>query len=271
MPKIKNNIRIKKWPKKQFGQNFLTNKTIVNRMVETALIKEADIVLEIGAGKGVLTEELLKSGARVLAVEKDRDLIPELKERFSEKIKNEKLILIEKDIRDINLKNYKFKNGKWKLVANIPYYITGEILRRFLENKIQPSLMVLMVQKEVGQRIVARDGKESILSISVKVYGKATLVSYVSRGNFTPSPNVDSAIISISNINKNFFKGFSEKKFFEILRTGFAHKRKFLFSNLSILFSVDKLRKSFKKANIPLNIRGEDLSLSQWGELSLLL
>ncbi len=260
--------RIKRGPKKQFGQNFLTNKNVVKRMVETASVTKEDTILEIGPGKGTLTENLLLSGATVYAIEKDRDLIPGLKEKFSEYIKNKKLILIEKDIRDINLKSLKLKTGSWKLVANIPYYITGEIFRTFLENKIQPSSMTLMVQKEVGQRVVARDGKESILSISVKVYGKPTLVSYISRGNFFPAPNVDSAIITITNINKDFFKGFSEKELFEILKTGFAHKRKFLFSNLSSIISGEKLQKAFRKANIPLNIRGEDLSLSQWRDLA---
>ena len=253
--------------KKHFGQNFLINRGVVTRIVETALLTPKETVLEIGPGRGVLTEALLEKGVKVIAVEKDRDLIPYLKEKFAYAITQKKLILVNKDIRDINLKTYHLPTT-YKLVANIPYYLTGEIIRTFLESRAPPQSMILMLQKEVGQRIVAKDGKESILSIAVKAYGKPSLTSYVSRGSFSPAPNVDSAIVKIEYISKDFFKGFSEKKFFEILKTGFAHKRKYLFSNLIPLVSTEKLKKAFLRAEIPQTTRPEDLSLENWGNLA---
>lgn len=257
--------------KKQFGQNFLMNKNVVHRMIKVAEIKAHDTVLEIGPGKGTLTDNLILSGAKVLAVEKDRDLLPLLKNKFKESIKSKRLLLIEGDIRDVSLSRYKLQASGYKLVANIPYYITGELIRIFLENKKYPSRMVLMVQKEVAQRIVARNSKESILSISVKAYGKPTIVSYVGRGNFTPAPNVDSAIIKIDDISKNFFKGFSEKAFFKILKAGFAHKRKFLFSNLSNIVNPNKLKPIFEKIGLSHNIRPENLTLSDWQNLFFMI
>ncbi len=279
-------------PKKQFGQNFLMNKNVVGRMVVAAEIKAGETVLEIGPGKGVLTEALLLGGAKVFAVEKDRDLISGLKEKFAKEIKNKKLTLIQGDVRDISLSRYKLRASGYKLVANIPYYITGEILRTSLENKIYPSKMVLMVQKEVARRIMARDGKESILAVSIKAYGKPSIITYVGRGNFNPVPNVDSAIIKIDCISKDFFKGFSpkstspeddvdrannppeadyfsEKRFFEILKTGFSHKRKFLSSNLSKMTPSSKLKTIFSEIGLSNKIRPENLTILDWKNLIL--
>lgn len=258
-------------PKKRFGQNFLHNEAVLADIVKCAEINKDDIILEIGPGKGFLTKELLQRAGKVIAVEKDRDLVKILKEVFSEDIAKKKLILIEDDIRDFDPKSLKLKSLEYKLVANIPYYITGEILSSFLESRSQPKMMVLMVQKEVAGRIVARDGKESILSISVKVFGKPSIARIVGRGSFTPAPNVDSAVIKIDCISLDFFKGFKEKPFFELLNTGFAHKRKKLITNLAEKYKIDSIKKAFAKAEIPEGIRAEDLGVSQWGELAKIL
>ncbi len=250
-------------PKKQLGQNFLTRDHYAKVMVEAALVNKKDTVLEIGPGKGILTEILLLRAKKVVVVEKDHDLLPFLENKFQKEIKNEKLKIIEKDIIEFEPSNVSSGDLNYKLVANIPYYITGEILRHFLTAKKQPKSMTLMVQKEVAERIIAKDGKESLLSISVKVYGEPKIVAKVGAGNFYPKPKVDSAIIDIENISRNFFKNTSEEIFFKILRLGFSHKRKVLSGNLKI-FGKEKIEEAFEKAKLKPKIRAEDLSLEQW-------
>src|SRR3989344_3189802 len=154
--------------KKSLGQNFLTSHAVAQDIIAAAHITPDDVVLEIGPGKGFLTEGLLQKAKKVIAVEKDGRMVEYLKDKFREEIRNGKLELIHQDILSFDPAGCGLRVTGYKLIANIPYYITGEILRTFLSGDTQPSLMVLMVQKEVAERIVARDGKESILSMSVK-------------------------------------------------------------------------------------------------------
>ena len=286
--------------KKSLGQNFLNSDGALSAVILAGKVSKGDIVLEIGPGKGALTRKLLETGAKVYAIEKDDRLIPVLEELFAKEIKSEKLTLIHGDVLEFNPSSYKLKAGKYKLIANIPYYITGELIRNFLSELPQPELMVILVQKEVAERIISKDGKESILSISVKVYGEPKYVQTVKAGSFFPPPKVDSAILLIDNISKKNFespskgqvfwklgrsdgdgqkkflaKNFSapknlpqeelvktpsEQKFFEIVRAGFAHKRKTLSSNLKAHISKEKL------ASLGINEkeRAEKLSLKQW-------
>lgn len=260
--------------KKSLGQNFLNSKAVARDIVLSAELSSVDTVLEIGPGKGFLTSELLASGARIIAVEKDDRMIPLLQEKFAEEIKQKRFTLIHGDILEIlgGTNTLKFPQG-YKLVANIPYYITGQIIRTFLESTLKPERMILMVQKEVATRIVARppahgaragDKKESILSIAVKAYGTPKLIKKVPARYFTPAPKVDSAILSIENIsNRNFPNKASEMRFFNVVRAGFAHKRKFLAGNLREIFD-ERTSDILKNANIPQNARAEDLSLEQW-------
>lgn len=238
--------------KKSLGQNFLKSKKVLNKIVEAAQISKDETILEIGPGKGTLTKELVEAGAKVIAIEKDDRLIEDLSEKF------QGTEIIHGDALEFNPKDIE---GDYKLVANIPYYITGEIIEKFLSADHQPSLMVSLVQKEVAERIVAKDGKESILSISVKAYGKPKYVSTVSKRYFAPAPKVDSAIISIENISKDNFSNISEEKFFNIVKTGFAHKRKKVLSNLKEKFDISKL-------DIPENSRAEELSVEKWLEIA---
>ena len=249
--------------KKSLGQNFLNSKTVARDIVRAAELLPADTVLEIGPGKGFLTSGLLESGACVIAVEKDDRMIPLLSEKFAEEIKKKQLTLIHGDIIELGIKPLGLP-PHYKLVANIPYYLTGLIIRTFLEALEKPERMILMLQKEVAQRIVASDKKESILSIAVKAYGTPKMVKKVPARYFTPAPKVDSAILAILNISgKNFVDEISEKRFFEILRTGFAHKRKFLAGNLKELFDSQTVA-ILQNAAVPLNARAEDLTLKQW-------
>lgn len=248
--------------KKSLGQNFLKSEPALRKIVESGEVVSSDIVLEIGPGKGALTERLLEKSGCVVAIEKDRDLIEFLKEKFEEEIKNKKLILIEGDILEFDIEKVLQKKNKnaqqnfnYKIIANIPYNITGAILKKFLTEKKQPTLMVLMVQHEVAKRIVARDGKESILSVSVKAYGIPKIEMKVPARYFSPAPKVDSAIISIKNISRNFFttNTIQESNFWEIIHAGFAHKRKKLSNNLKGIVN-----------NVYGNRRAEELSLEDW-------
>ena len=247
--------------KKSLGQNFLKSKSIIKKMIEVSNLSKKDLVIEVGPGKGILTKELLRSGAEVLAIEKDDQLFEFLNEKFLEEIKNKKLKLIHEDVMDLDFE--KISKKDFKIVANIPYNITGGLIRKIFEERNLPKQIVLMVQKEVAERIVARDKKESILSLSVKAYGEPRYVTKVKKEFFSPKPKVDSAIISIENISKkNFANKKSEEKFFEYLKAGFAHKRKKLSSNLK---SLDKnIEAKLESLKLNKNTRPEDVSLSDW-------
>jgi 16S rRNA (adenine1518-N6/adenine1519-N6)-dimethyltransferase len=257
--------------KKSLGQHFLNSPSVLAKIVEAAHISADETILEIGPGTGVLTNALLKTGARVIAVEKDDRAIDLLKQRFSNELATGKFVLHRADILETDRASFGLKNGGYAVVANIPYYITGAILESFLEYKPRPNRMILLVQKEVAERIVARDGKESILSISVKAFGTPKIIAAVPRGAFTPPPNVDSAILAIENISDIGFKkkDVPIKRFFEVLKTGFAHKRKFALRNLESVFT-DKgsALKAWGNAGLNEKARAEDLTLDQWFDIS---
>jgi 16S rRNA (adenine1518-N6/adenine1519-N6)-dimethyltransferase len=248
-------------PKKQFGQNFLTSVPARIAIVEAGELHADDRVLEIGPGRGFLTRALLETGAHITAVEKDRDLLPILAEEFKA---FQNFSLLEGDAL-----TYEPEASGYKLIANIPYYITGAILERYLTYPKQPTLCVVLVQKEVAERVVARDGKESILSLSVKAYGNPKIVYRVSRGSFHPIPSVDSAVLQIKNISRDNFKNqYHEALFFKVVKAGFAHKRKLLLSNLKDVFPDASMETLFEEISLPKNIRAEDVTLALWIALS---
>ncbi len=257
-------------PKKSLGQHFLTSQGALSTIIDASDVNADDIVLEIGPGKGILTKELLAFAGKVIAIEKDDSLLPLLKEKFAKEISKGKLDLIEKDILDFDPEVLQFYKHSYKIIANIPYYITGEIIKKFLTAKYKPESMTLLVQKEVAERIVARDGKESILSLSVKFFGTPKYIQTVKRGSFNPPPKVDSAIIKIEIRDKRY-EIRKEEDFFKLVKTGFKSKRKKLISNLSGLYEKEKLKKAFKKLSLDENVRAEDLRLEKWLELLELL
>jgi 16S rRNA (adenine1518-N6/adenine1519-N6)-dimethyltransferase len=256
--------------KKALGQNFLKSEPALNMMCEAGAVTGTDTVLEIGPGKGALTAKLLEHAGKVIAIEKDYELIPVLEERFRDEIALGRLVLVREDILEFNPTEHALREGKYKIIANIPYNITGAIIKKFLAETIQPSTMVLLVQKEVATRIVASDKKESILSLSVKAYGEPKYMMKVHKRFFTPSPKVDSAIIAIQSINKkNFTDKDTEDQFFEVVRAGFAHKRKFLKSNLgSVPRLSGHLDNVFTTLHIDPKARAEDISIDTWLELA---
>lgn len=229
-------------------------------------ITPEDTILEIGPGKGALTRELLQTGAHVIAIEKDTELVNFLQKEFSQEIAGGLLHLVSGDIRSITPNTLGLRNGRYIVAANIPYYITGEIMRLFLTASVQPRTMALLVQKEVAQRVISK--RESILSLSVKVYGVPHIAAKVTRGNFSPPPSVDSAILIIERISRDFFSKIDEKDFFRLVRAGFSSKRKLLASNLANTeHSKDAVLSAFAKNNIPEKTRAEELSLETWLKL----
>lgn len=243
--------------KKSLGQNFLMHARIAERIVLVSELAPDAVVFEIGPGTGMLTRELLKRVGKVIALEADYELFLKLQTDFALEITQHRLELMQGDIRTFDIST--LPKG-YALVANIPYYLTGEIFRMFLESDNQPSVMTLLVQKEVAERI-ARSKKESILSLSIKAYGTAKLEFPVPRGAFVPAPKVDSAVLTVRDISrKNFSTHEEEKSFFSLVRAGFAHKRKFVRKNLT--------DEGLSAGNIPLKARAEDLSLQEWLNLA---
>lgn len=248
------------YKKKSLGQHFLRSANYLRAVADAADVKKGDVVLEVGPGEGTLTREMLVRGARVVAVEKDDRLIPILRETFAPELKTKQLRLVHGDILAQDFKKLGLRAGKYKVVANIPYYISGALMRFLLESKEQPSDMSLLVQKEVAERI-ARTKKESLLSLSMKVYGDAKFVLKVPRGAFVPPPKVDSAILALRNISRaRFANKKHEERFFVLVHAGFAHKRKTLGKALTPLVGG--------RAEAIAKMRAEDIPLSVWLSLS---
>ncbi|MEN9921518.1 MAG: dimethyladenosine transferase, rRNA (adenine1518-N6/adenine1519-N6)-dimethyltransferase [Candidatus Parcubacteria bacterium] len=243
--------------KKSLGQNFLKSQKALFAMTEAGEVAVGDTVVEIGPGKGALTKVLLETGATVIAFEKDHRLIELLQEEFAEYIKSKKFFLYEKDVLDVGIKD--FVKGEYKLIANIPYYITGEITRRFLTSEYKPTCMILLVQKEVADRIV--DIKESILSLSVKVFGTPKKVMIVKKEYFSPEPKVDSAIIKISNIQNPFKNKKEELRFFELIKKAFGQKRKKLNTTLK------EYKEEIKGWEVVKDKRPEEIGVEEWKEI----
>ena len=261
--------------KKSLGQHFLTSPVVPGWMCDAADISHNDIVLEIGPGTGVLTSALLMRGAQVIALETDERAGAALTDSFCAELASSQLTLIHADIRKIDLSEISnLQDRQFKVVANIPYYLSGLLFRTLLESTLQPSDLVYLVQKEVAKRgcsSISTGEKESLLSLSLQVYGTPRYVKTVSRGHFTPPPKVDSAIIAVRNISKKNFDNLSEALFFEILHLGFGQKRKQLLGNLAKHYDRELLTHSFSTAEIPVSARAEDIPLDKWLTLAKLL
>lgn len=253
---------------KHLGQNFLTDKDVLKKIIDAADLpagrqglKSSDIILEIGPGTGILTLELAKRVKQVIAVEKDK--------RMCEVLKNELNVRNVRNVQIVNedvLKIFnEFSMTNYKIVANIPYYLTSPLIRKFLEAENKPSLIVLMVQKEVAERICAQPGDMSLLSIAVQFYAEPKIIAYVSKNSFYPVPKVDSAILKIEpRMNANL--GPNERElFFKLVKQGFSAKRKMLKNNLKIDGEI------LEQINLNPKIRPEGLSVGDWIKLFTLL
>ncbi len=249
----KHNLR----PSKYLGQYFLVDKRILKKITETARLTKEDTVIEIGPGIGTLTQELAKIAKKVIAVEKDEKMCQILKETL-------KLQIVNEDILKLQIKNLKLKINKYKIVANLPYYIASPVIRKFLEADFPPKEMVLLIQKEVAQRICAKPGKMSILAIAVQFYAKPEIIKIVSKKAFWPVPKVDSAILRIGQIFQP--KNIDKNRFFKTVKIGFSSPRKQLVNNLSNGLKLNKgrVKEILKKIKINPKARAQELSVKDW-------
>ncbi len=248
---------------KTLGQNFLVNKGVVGKIIQAARLTGAETILEIGPGRGALTFELARTAHKVVAVEKDKALAQALREKLAqENIENVEVIT--DDILEFLSTPYSLRTTPYTIVANIPYYLTSALIRALLEHEHKPRNIILTIQKEVAQRICAKDGKESILSLSVKFYADPAILFFVSRGSFFPVPNVDSAVIEITPRAEK--PKTDPRAFFTLVKAGFSSPRKKLASNLAEKLSLEKptLEHAFIQTNIDQKARAETLSIDQW-------
>jgi len=252
--------------KKSLGQNFLMHAQTAERIVDAAELPENALVLEIGPGTGMLTRALLAKAGKVLAIEADDTLAPELLETFATEVAEGKLVVEHADIRTFDSTTIP---GPYHVVANIPYYITGELIRQFLTAPHKPESMTFLVQKEVAERIARNKDKESLLSLSVTAYGAPEYCFTVPRGAFRPAPSVDSAVLAVRNIRNDAFPDSeAENRFFSILRAGFAHKRKRLAKNLEVLAASEVIIEAMKRVGLDPNTRPEDVPIETWKQLA---
>jgi len=299
-------------PKKYLGQNFLKDESVLKQIVGAADLSSKDIILEIGPGKGILTKELAQKAKKVIAIEKDKTLIPELKQNLKE---FSNLEIIEGDILKL-FPSFKFparlatrsvagrQDSSFKIVANIPYYLTSHLIRMILEAKNQPKEIVFLVQKEVAQRICSQPPKMTLLAVSVQFFSEPEIVAYVSKESFWPQPKVDSAILRITPYSSVIVRSEATKqsrgelggiarlqryalhcgqatlpavtrndknfreKFFRILKIGFLSPRKKLLNNLTNVFEKEKIETIFKDLNFDKNIRAQNLFVGDWIQLT---
>ena len=250
--------------KKCLGQNFLHDQNVLRSIVEAGEIKAEDTVVEIGPGEGALTAELVKRAGKLLAIEKDRDLIPFLHLDFKS-FKN--FELIQGDALE-----WAPPSESYKVIANIPYYITSPLLNHFLKEQFMrgnpPELLVLMVQKEVAEKILAKDGKHSLLSLEVQLFADVEMVCKVPASAFRPRPKVDSAVIKIRVLPKARVEG-DLKKLFWLFHVSFAQKRKKLSNNLAAVFrkKSTEMMALLQENKINPDIRAEALNFDEWQRL----
>lgn len=253
---------------KSLGQNFLINKNIIEKLIRLSEIDKSDIILEIGPGMGVLTQALAKNSKLVIAVEKDRVLSEICKENL-EDLSN--VVILNQDILETNVEkiffDLKIKEKKYKIVANLPYNISLRIIREFLESKFPPESIVVIIQKEVGQKIC--DNKSNLPKIAFNFYGKPKNLFYISRELFWPKPRVDGAVLQITNIQKDL-PNIDSKIFFKILRAGFSHPRKTILNNLSSGLNLGKEEVSvwLEASRIDIKARPENIEIKEWINLT---
>ena len=292
-------------PNKIMGQNFLIDKNVLDKIVQTAGLKPTDIVLEIGPGIGTLTQELATRAKQVVSIEKDKTMVEILKETLAG-YKNVEVIYA--DILKIDFASLRGRSEatdeaiqslyvrprlprrlraprndgikNYKIIANIPYYLTSPLIRKFLETENKPDFMVLMVQKEVAQRICSKPPDMSLLSVSVQFYADPKIITYVSKNCFWPSPKVDSAIIKIiprgqtsrprCPTSREAGSRTFHDLFFRVVKAGFSHPRKQIAGNLSagLKLSKEKIAKWLAENKIDPTQRAETLSINDWQNLA---
>lgn len=249
-------------PKKELGQHWLKDRSVLQRIAHCAELTKEDTVLEIGPGLGTLTSELLRQAGRVVAVEFDADLARKLPGQFP----GTKLEVINEDILQFDITELP---EDYKVVANVPYYITSKIVEMLLTSGNTPSLSVLLVQKEVAERIAARPGNLNILGISAQVYCEASLDIKVPREYFTPPPKVDSQVVVLRRRQIPLVDHVNEARFFQLVKAGFSAKRKKLRSSIAggLGISKQQAEELLQQAAVSPDLRAQDLIIEQWKKL----
>ena len=253
-------------PKKSLGQNFLFDDATLDRIVAAAEVGQGDVVLEIGPGAGSLTRHLARAAAQVLAVELDDRLIPVLRHTLAS---FQNITVIQGDILDLNLHASRLISNRYKVVANIPYYLTSALIRRLLEAEAKPSLVVLTVQREVAERICASPPDMSLLAVSVQFYGQPRIVGRIPAGAFYPVPDVDSAIVRIDLFDQPPLRGAEVDRFFALVKAGFSQKRKQIKNALAggLRLKGAEAEKLLLAADVDPSRRAETLTLEEWMRL----
>ena len=249
-------------PKKELGQNFLVDGSILSHIVESAEISKTTQVLEIGAGLGSLTYFLSQAAERVVAVELDQALLP-IAQRVLQDCRN--IELVEGDILKIDISSLHLPDG-YTVVANIPYYITSAIIRKLLTTKEKPTRMVLTIQEEVAERICAQAGEMNLLALSVQVFGRPDPILKIPAGAFYPTPKVDSVTLRIDLFSQPVIAEEKLDVFFRLIRAGFSQKRKMLRNTLSASLHIprEEIDGYLEKAGIAPQRRAQTLSLEEW-------
>jgi 16S rRNA (adenine1518-N6/adenine1519-N6)-dimethyltransferase len=252
-------------PRSSLGQNFLADDHVLARIAGAAELTPQDQVLEIGPGLGTLTRHLAERARRVVAVELDASLIPALRHTLASYPNIE---IIHGDILQFPISN--FQSPGYKVVANIPYNITSQILRHLLEADVKPGLIVLTVQLEVAQRITATPGQMSLLAVSVQLYGKPSIVGRIGAGAFYPPPKVDSAIVRIEPYGQPPVDAPDSNRFFAVVRAGFSQRRKQLHNALAagLARPQAEVAAALERAGVDGRRRAETLSLEEWARLA---
>ncbi|MEI7452411.1 MAG: 16S rRNA (adenine(1518)-N(6)/adenine(1519)-N(6))-dimethyltransferase RsmA [Candidatus Falkowbacteria bacterium] len=254
------------YPSRSKGQNFLINEKVYDDIIVAADLKKTDIVLEVGPGLGFLTEKLAANCKKLVAVELDDKIFNYLQiKKISQKLDN--VELLNSDILQVRVKEV--LPVKYKVVANLPYNITSIFLRTFLESDFRPQLLVLMLQKEVAERITAKAGEMSLLALSIQYFASAEIIEIVPASDFYPAPKVDSAIVKIDTSDSSKIDFAEAKLFFRLARIGFSAKRKMLKKNLGngVKIPAETIEQVLVDLGLDVKIRAQDLSLSDWKNL----
>jgi 16S rRNA (adenine1518-N6/adenine1519-N6)-dimethyltransferase len=260
-------------PRKRLGQHFLIDEAVLERILSAAELSPGDIVVEIGPGLGILTEALARQGARVIAVEVDGKLVAQLKKRLLgfPNVRIVRADILEMAPRQLLRENLPASDptGGYKVIANLPYYITSPVLSHFLEGQPRPLKMVVMVQKEVGETIAAPPGKMRLLSVKTQFYSKPVIVSHVPAASFYPPPKVDSVILRLDVYSEPPIEVSDVTGFFDVVIHGFSSPRKQLRNSLahSLEMPPGQVASLLEEAGIEAKRRAETLSLEEWREL----
>ncbi|MDD5043533.1 MAG: 16S rRNA (adenine(1518)-N(6)/adenine(1519)-N(6))-dimethyltransferase RsmA [Patescibacteria group bacterium] len=256
-------------PQKHRGQNFLVDKNVLDKMLRLAEVKKTDTILEIGPGFGVLTEALARQAKKVVAVELDKKIFPILKNTFRG---HKNIILVNEDILKFRVTSYKFQDLGYRLIANLPYSITSAVLQKFLTDEPRPKDIIILIQWDVAERILAKPGEMSLLAISVQLYGQPEILMKVRPGSFWPKPGVESALlkIEVGERHGGSKEDFDDRLFWQVVKAGFRAKRKQLVNNLSRNLEISKETavKWIIAAGLDPKIRAEGLSVEDWLRLA---